>query len=175
MDLDSKGWRVWDVLSEILYAEGRIDEWYPAFRQYQINKGRPDLAPILDKAWREGGERAVRLAMLKDSEQKKAAEGEKPNLHDWALAAVRIGNKDQAFALLDTLCRGRAPEMLRLRVTPVFDPLRNDPRYWALVKRMGLPEPQVSDHTVRAVPADVAVREAMQQTAAARRAVPVVH
>jgi len=168
--LDPKGWSSWDFLAEVLYAEGRIAEWYQAFRQYQINKSRPELAPILDEAWRKGGERGVWAAMLQDSEKKEAA-GDQPNLHDWAIAAVRAGNYDRAFQLLEKLYEERAGEMVRFRVSPVWDPIRGDPRYWALVKRMGLPEPQVSDRTVHAVPAEVAIREAIQQSATSPRQV----
>lgn len=50
-----------------------------------------------------------------------------------------LGEKDKAFAALE---KGfaRKEDMARIKVDPLFDDLRDDPRYNDLVKRMGLPE-----------------------------------
>ena len=57
-----------------------------------------------------------------------------------ALAHVGLGNRDAAFALIEKACADREPGVLNLRVEPRFDPLRRDPRYGAILRRLHLPE-----------------------------------
>jgi adenylate cyclase len=51
-----------------------------------------------------------------------------------------LGEKDKAFAELEKAYENHDWEMFRLKVDPLMDPLRDDPRYKDLLKRMGLPE-----------------------------------
>jgi tetratricopeptide (TPR) repeat protein len=55
---------------------------------------------------------------------------------DVALAYVSLGDYDQAFAWLEKAHDERARPMLSLKVNPRLDPLRSDPRFIALVRRM---------------------------------------
>jgi DNA-binding winged helix-turn-helix (wHTH) protein/TolB-like protein/Flp pilus assembly protein TadD len=51
---------------------------------------------------------------------------------------ARLGEKDQAFALLEKAYEQRLTKMKFLNTDPVWDGLRSDPRYADLVRRMGL-------------------------------------
>ncbi len=51
-----------------------------------------------------------------------------------------LGEKDKAFALLEAAYQERHPYMTLLKVEPVFDNLRSDPRFADLLRRIGLPE-----------------------------------
>ncbi|MBL8185122.1 MAG: tetratricopeptide repeat protein [Blastocatellia bacterium] len=51
-----------------------------------------------------------------------------------------MGEKDRAFAELDKSIEQRDSWFRWAKVEPLFDPLRDDPRYKNLLKRMGLPE-----------------------------------
>jgi tetratricopeptide (TPR) repeat protein len=55
-----------------------------------------------------------------------------------ALIYAGLGQKDKAFAWFDKAFEARSEELLFLKVEPVFDSLRDDPRYQALVRRIGL-------------------------------------
>ena len=62
--------------------------------------------------------------------------------YDGANAAIvygALGDKDKAFAALE---KGfaRKEEMARMKVDPLFDDLRDDPRFKDLLRRMNLPE-----------------------------------
>jgi hypothetical protein len=50
-----------------------------------------------------------------------------------------LGDHDQAFEYLDKAFEGRCFWLVYLEVDPSFDCIRSDPRFCALVKRMGFP------------------------------------
>ena len=58
----------------------------------------------------------------------------------WGIAAVHasLGDADEAFRWLDIAAEERAAGMILLRVHPRLDPIRSDPRYRPLVRRVGL-------------------------------------
>jgi hypothetical protein len=49
-----------------------------------------------------------------------------------------LGDVDEAFRWLDVAIEERAPGLILLRVHPRLDPIRNDPRYRPLVRKLGL-------------------------------------
>ena len=57
-----------------------------------------------------------------------------------ALVYVGLGEKDQAFAWLEKAYQERHPYLILIKVEPVFDVLRSDPRFQDLVQRIGLPQ-----------------------------------
>jgi hypothetical protein len=50
-----------------------------------------------------------------------------------------LGEKDKAFEWLEKAYQERSEELLFLKVEPVLDPLRADPRFQSLIRRIGLP------------------------------------
>lgn len=56
------------------------------------------------------------------------------------LAAIHgaLGENDRAFELLERSARERDSMLLYLRVDPIFDPLRPDPRFSEMLRRIGL-------------------------------------
>ena len=50
-----------------------------------------------------------------------------------------LSEADQTFELLNKTCDGRLALLLYLKVNPIFDNLRADPRFHQLVQRVGLP------------------------------------
>jgi serine/threonine-protein kinase len=53
---------------------------------------------------------------------------------------IALGDKERAFAELERSFEDRSFYMCYLQVDPVLDPLRDDPRFKSLVKRVGLPQ-----------------------------------
>jgi len=51
---------------------------------------------------------------------------------------VAIGDKDQALDSLQAAFDDKSAGLVNLKVDPIFDPLHTDPRFTALLKRMGL-------------------------------------
>lgn len=56
-----------------------------------------------------------------------------------AILATGLGETDRAFETLERAFEDRFDWMIALQVDPVFDPLRDDPRFEDLVRRVGLP------------------------------------
>ena len=61
----------------------------------------------------------------------------------WGIAALHasLGDADEAFRWLEIALEERAAGMILLKVHPRLDPIRPDPRYAALVRRVGLESP----------------------------------
>jgi serine/threonine protein kinase/Flp pilus assembly protein TadD len=55
-----------------------------------------------------------------------------------AIVHIGLGEKDQAFAWLERAVEDRSEWLCKIRVDPVVDPLRSDPRFDALLQRMKL-------------------------------------
>jgi tetratricopeptide (TPR) repeat protein len=57
-----------------------------------------------------------------------------------AVIYAGLEEKDRAFEWLETTYAERHPYLALLKVEPVFDPLRSDPRFQSLLRRMNFPE-----------------------------------
>jgi tetratricopeptide (TPR) repeat protein len=56
-----------------------------------------------------------------------------------AVLYAALGRKDEAFVLLERAYESRSTHLVNLPVDPTFDPLRSDPRFHDLLRRMALP------------------------------------
>ncbi len=59
-----------------------------------------------------------------------------------ALLHARLGNRDRAFHWLQKACESNTRDIIYLSVDPQYDSLREDPRFTALARRVGLPLPK---------------------------------
>ena len=57
-----------------------------------------------------------------------------------AMAYAGLGEKDKAFEWLDKSYESHDEAILWLKNHPMFEPLREDPRYKPMLKRLNLPE-----------------------------------
>lgn len=53
-------------------------------------------------------------------------------------AYIGAGDNDRAVELLEKACTQRSNALIEIKVSPVYDPLRGDPRFQALLRRVGL-------------------------------------
>ncbi len=58
--------------------------------------------------------------------------------HWFSAVQASLGNKDEAFKWLDQALDGRFGPMIYLKVNPIWDPLRSDPRFARALQRVGL-------------------------------------
>jgi tetratricopeptide (TPR) repeat protein len=59
--------------------------------------------------------------------------------YDIALVYIGLGEKDQAFAWLEKAYQAHSNDMSNLKADPTFDPIRSDPRFQDLLRRMNFP------------------------------------
>jgi hypothetical protein len=57
-----------------------------------------------------------------------------------AQSYAELGDKNQAFLWLNTCYQERNPEMLSLKTDFRLDPIRSDPRFAQLIRKVGLPQ-----------------------------------
>ena len=92
-----------------------------------------ELAQALARA----GRRGEALKILQDLEsERKRGYGSAFNI---ARIYVALDDKDQAFRWLERAYEERDAEMILLKVLPTFDPIRDDPRFPDLLRRIRFP------------------------------------
>jgi TolB-like protein len=121
-----------------LAAKGRNTEAVDAIKDYVIATGVPDVAPALDRGFREAGF-AGAAKRGAEALAAHAAEG-KALPTDVAVLYVYAGENALALDWLERAYEARDPNLPYLQ-TPEHDPLRPEPRFQALVRRMGLAAP----------------------------------
>jgi adenylate cyclase len=53
---------------------------------------------------------------------------------------AQLGERDRAFAILDDLVASRSGQAVFSAVDPALDPIRDDPRFERILRRLALPE-----------------------------------
>lgn len=51
---------------------------------------------------------------------------------------AQLGEVDEAFSIIDQVVAGHGARVHQLVQDPVFDPLRSDPRFDALLRKIGV-------------------------------------
>ena len=91
---------------------------------------------------RAGEERQARSALKKWERWHKAHHT--PITGAELMAQVAIGRRDEAIALLEEAYNNHSNALMELKVGPYFDPLRGDPRFQDLLRRLGLADKPAS-------------------------------
>jgi TolB-like protein/Tfp pilus assembly protein PilF len=129
-------------LGELYQSMGKFEEAADAFRNLAILNGMPlntadQMAMKAKNAARAGGEKLYSRTMAEIFESAPLASAPPPAVmaNYWA----RAGEVDKAFAILEKAYQQRDESLLLLK-NARFDPIKNDPRYKDLIRRIGLPE-----------------------------------
>jgi TolB-like protein/Tfp pilus assembly protein PilF/DNA-binding winged helix-turn-helix (wHTH) protein len=126
------------LLGQAYLAKGMHREAVPVLEKYSaLSRGSADSLALLGYAHARLGERSQALRML---EQLKAASKEHfvPSFF-FALVYAGLEDKDQAFSWLEKGCEERFARFAYLNAEALWDPLRSDPRFSDLVRRVGIP------------------------------------
>jgi tetratricopeptide (TPR) repeat protein len=118
--------------------KGRHEEAIAALRAALSGLGRPpEVEAELGYARAVAGRRAEARAVLEGLSQPSSSRYVSP--YSVALVHAGLGDRDQALAWLDKAYADRSDYMVYLGLEPMLDSLRSDPRFGALVRRVGLP------------------------------------
>ena len=124
-------------LAYVLIAKGAADEAIPLLEKaVALSDRNPAMMGVLVRAYAQAGRRpeAIRLVEeLKRRQQKR--------LRSRRCFCERLsgtGDKEQAFVWMERAYEEQSMILQYLKVHPFFDPVRDDPRFKDLVRRVGL-------------------------------------
>ncbi len=103
-------------------------------------RGDRKSALALHQAYQRGGYRAT-LQWQLDDLQNRSRVGDASPLHFVAVYA-RLKRKDETLGYLERAYQEREPWLAHIQNLPYLDFLHSDPRYQAIVRKMGLPAAQ---------------------------------
>ncbi|HET8670392.1 MAG TPA: tetratricopeptide repeat protein [Candidatus Saccharimonadales bacterium] len=129
--------QIWMVRA--LCAAGRYSEAITLYESTLLREpSTQHLTPILGYAYAKSGRKRDALEVIRQHDEL----GNRQFVGTYEVAAiyVALGEKDKAFAELEKAYIARDWGIARLSVDPFVDPLRGDPRFKDLVRRMKLPE-----------------------------------
>jgi TolB-like protein/Tfp pilus assembly protein PilF len=129
----SKSWN--DILGMLHIYQGMHEQGLEEIRSGAAELPKIDDSLLLAYALGRAGRRKEAVQMINQLERTPNADAV------WvAIAWTGIGNRDRAFEWLNRALDAHSPSELWIGVFPSLDPLRSDPRYAALLRRMGLPQ-----------------------------------
>jgi TolB-like protein len=113
-------------------AKGNHAECVEEFAKLHELEDGPQKAALIRESFAKGGWQSFLKAMTGD--------GRLPNSSTYNAATfyAALGEKDKAFAELNKSYENREASMRSLKIDPLLDPLRDDPRFADLMRRMGL-------------------------------------
>lgn len=122
-----------------LYS-GKYEQWMDEWQKWaDLNNDPLLLAPVkaAKEELRSAGSGAALRRMAKiQEEQSRTTYVDPANI---AESYGLLGDKENAFAWLEKAASEKSAFINYIKVDPSYDPIRSDPRFTALVKRMGLP------------------------------------
>jgi len=120
-----------------LIANGQANEAVPVLEKSLALSGRsPGVIGVLVRAYAHAGRRPEALGLL-DELERRQQEGYIPAAA-FVNAYLGLGDNEQSIAWLERAYQEQSMILQFLKVHPFLDPLRGDPRFADLVRRVGL-------------------------------------
>jgi TolB-like protein/DNA-binding winged helix-turn-helix (wHTH) protein len=115
-------------------------KWKEALADLETSKRLDDSlrsAAMLGEAYALAGDKTRARQILSEMQVRAKHEHVSP-LYP-AIIHTGLGDKDLAFSELEGAVEERATDLLGIKVVAIYDPLRSDPRFADLIRRVGLP------------------------------------
>jgi len=137
IELDPNFWAVYQTLVWVYVKQGKYDEALVAAPKgvelsNRSNSSLAEIGYVYGKLGRTNDAQAV-IRELEERYAAKTADGT-----DIAEVYVGLGDKDRAFEWLEKAFGYRSFRLATLRVSPLLDPLHDDPRWKDLTQRVGV-------------------------------------
>jgi len=125
------------LLGFTLVVKGQPNEAIPVLEKAAKLANRSSgYIDVLAAAYARAGRRTDALRIL--AELKKRKQAGYVAAGSFVILALGLGDKEQAFAWLDEAYKEKSNILQFVKVHPLMDPLRSDPRFGDLVRRVGL-------------------------------------
>jgi len=125
-------------LTDAYVAKGDFASAIATIENAPIALNDPVTLSAAGHAYGKAGERRKALEILSELERQSSQEYELA--FHIAQIYLGLGDHEQALAWLEKACDERSIWLIWLGVDPKFDPLRSDPRFQDLLRRVGLPQ-----------------------------------
>jgi TolB-like protein/DNA-binding winged helix-turn-helix (wHTH) protein/Tfp pilus assembly protein PilF len=137
LDMDPNFFIAHKGLAVAYQGKGMEKESISELEQAAMLAGKLDLAEAMRLGYARGGYKGALRAQLKHLQRRRAAGGYiDPSKEAWIHA--QLGNTDLALQALEKAF-AEGEDMTLLNVEPEWDPIRSDPRFQDLERRVGLP------------------------------------
>jgi len=124
-------------LGTVLIANRQPEEAIPILEKaVSVSDRSPGVIGVLVRAYAHAGRRQDALRLLGELKRRKQA-GYVPAAA-FVNAYLGVDDRDQAFVWLEHAYQEQSNILQHLKVHPYFDPLREDPRFKDLLRRVGL-------------------------------------
>lgn len=125
------------VLGLTYLQKGMIEEAASAFRRTnRLLPGDPETLMLLGSAHAAAGRHKEALDVVAKLARFPSQRYTSPHLIAWIYSALR--DPDKAFEWLEKAYEYRSYALAHLKISPLFDPIRSDPRFAELLRRIGL-------------------------------------
>ncbi len=125
-------------LGVVYYLQGQSSEAIAEFQKaISLSDRSPFILARLGLVYAASGHRGEATRII--NELKGLSKRRYVSPYYIAMVYVGLGEKDRAFEWLERAFQERGGELFLLRVDPLLDPLRSDPRFDDLVRRMRFP------------------------------------
>ena len=114
-----------------------IEEW-KAWGQLSLDRNESDFVAAMEQGFRSGGWKGA-LTKGIEIRQKQRKTGYS-SAYEIATLYAELGEKDQAFKWLNTAYQEHDINLMSMKTDFLLDPLRSDPRFADLVRKVGLPQ-----------------------------------
>ncbi len=137
VDRDPTYWWANTFLGRAYVQKGDLERAVPMLRHArELDPRDPESLGALGQAYAVAGDRTAAQKTIEQLRQR-SREGYVA-AYDFTVIHAALGETDQAFARLQKAYDDRSFYMTWLKVDPQLDPLRSDPRFAELVKKVGL-------------------------------------
>jgi TolB-like protein/Flp pilus assembly protein TadD/class 3 adenylate cyclase len=124
-------------LGSVLVIKGNFREAIEEYHKAEALNNDPRVLSMLGHAYASSGNKPEALRILE--QMKDLSKRQYVPAQGFAIVYLALGDKSEAVHWLEQSYQDRYPEVTRILIDPLLDPLRGDPRFKALAAKIFLP------------------------------------
>lgn len=137
LDMDSNSVRAHVILVLAYVQKGQFAQALADTEKFRRTDDSPGLWAVESYVYGRAGQQVQsRRALAKFEQLNRHGHVDPAAMH--VLAYAGMGDKEKLFIALQQASQERSNSLTALKVDPMYDPFRNDPRFQALLRRVGL-------------------------------------
>jgi TolB-like protein/class 3 adenylate cyclase/Flp pilus assembly protein TadD len=134
--IDPDAWWAREYLARAYARDGKFSEAIAELQRGQQSSTNPEIESVLGRVYADSGDRAAATKVLDHLRERAHNEFIAPAYI--ATILIGLGQTDEAFAALAEAAEQRSWYVTLWKIDPDLDPLRGDPRFAALLEKVGL-------------------------------------